>query len=111
MRVCFFARVSDKRLFERMEFYKQDIDILRELGYEVAVATSWCEIPLDVDFYFLWWWQWGFLPAMRSAFRQVPIDSARSKGQESKTAWIGEFTLYPIVPECPRGASRMLKKA
>jgi glycosyltransferase involved in cell wall biosynthesis len=72
MRVCFFARVRDRSLLDRVEFYKQDIDILRELGYEVAIATRWREIPLDVDFYFIWWWQWGFLPMWKSVFRRRP---------------------------------------
>jgi len=57
---------------ERHEFYKQDIDILRDLGFEVVVATRWREIPLDVDFYFIWWWQWGFLPMLKSFLRRRP---------------------------------------
>jgi glycosyltransferase involved in cell wall biosynthesis len=72
MRVCFFARVRDRSLLDRVEFYKQDIDILRALGYEVAIATRWREIPLDVDFYFIWWWQWGFLPMLKNIFRRRP---------------------------------------
>jgi glycosyltransferase involved in cell wall biosynthesis len=72
MRVCFFARVRDKSLLERLEFYKQDIDILRELGYEVAIATRWREIRTEVDLYFIWWWQWAFLPMWKSFFRRRP---------------------------------------
>lgn len=72
MRVCFFARVANRELLRRVEFYKQDIDILRELGHEVDIATNWAEIPLDVDFYFVWWWQWGFLPLVKSAFSRKP---------------------------------------
>jgi glycosyltransferase involved in cell wall biosynthesis len=72
MRVCFFARVDDRSLLERLEFYKQDIDILRQLGYEVVIATRWREIPLDVELYFIWWWQWGFLPMWKSLFRPRP---------------------------------------
>ena len=72
MRVCFFAKVKDQAVLNRVEFYKQDIDILRELGFEVTLATRWKEIPLDVDFYFVWWWQWGFMPLLKSALRPRP---------------------------------------
>jgi glycosyltransferase involved in cell wall biosynthesis len=72
MRVCFFAKVHDRELLDRVEFYKQDIDILRELGHEVVIATNWAEISLDVDFYFAWWWQWGFLPFAKSTFWRKP---------------------------------------
>ena len=72
MRVCFFAKVSDRNLLDRMEFYKQDIDILRDLGFEVVLSTCWREIPVNVDFYFIWWWQWSFLPMWKSVFRRRP---------------------------------------
>jgi len=57
---------------ERAEYYKQDLDILRELGFDVQIATNWREIPLDVDVYFIWWWQWGFLPLLKSALNPRP---------------------------------------
>lgn len=72
MRVCFFAKVSGPDVLSRVEFYKQDIDILRDLGFEVFLATRWKEIRRDVDFYFVWWWQWGFLPLLKGAFRARP---------------------------------------
>lgn len=72
MRVCFFAKVPNRELLDRVEFYKQDIDILRELGHEVIIATNWAEISLDVDFYFVWWWQWGFFPLVKSTFSRKP---------------------------------------
>jgi glycosyltransferase involved in cell wall biosynthesis len=49
-----------------MEYYRQDIDILRDLGFEVVLATRWREVPSDVDLYFVWWWHWGFLPMSRN---------------------------------------------
>jgi len=78
MKVCFFARMPGKTLALRLseldccEFYKQDIDILRTLGFEVVIATRWHEIALNVDFYFIWWWQWGFLPMLKNVFRRRP---------------------------------------
>lgn len=72
MRICFFAKVADPSVLERNEFYKQDLDILRELGCEVRVATRWQQIPRGVDLYFIWWWQWAFLPLMKNMFRRRP---------------------------------------
>ncbi len=72
MRVGFFVKVKDRAVLEHVEFYKQDLDILRELGFEVHVATRFSEIPADVDFYFIWWWQWGFLPMLRSFLHPRP---------------------------------------
>jgi glycosyltransferase involved in cell wall biosynthesis len=65
LRACFFARVANRGVLERVEYYKQDLDILHELGFEVQVATSMREIPFNVDLYFIWWWQWAFLPLLK----------------------------------------------
>jgi glycosyltransferase involved in cell wall biosynthesis len=72
LRVGFFAKLSDPDGLNRIEFYKQDIDILRELGFDVVPATRWGEIPRDVDFYFVWWWQWAFLPMLKTIYRRRP---------------------------------------
>lgn len=72
MRACFFARVTDRGVLERAEYYKQDLDILRELGFDVRIATNWREISLDVDLYFIWWWQWAFLPLWKSTLSRRP---------------------------------------
>ena len=73
MKVCFFARVPDKGKLHDVEFYRQDINILRDLGFEVHLATRWSEIRLDVDFHYIWWWQWAFLPMLKSAIRRRPV--------------------------------------
>ena len=60
-RVCFFARVPDRAVLDRIEFYAQDLAILRELGHDVTVATRASEL-VRADLYFCWWWTWAFLP-------------------------------------------------
>ncbi|MGD0920896.1 MAG: glycosyltransferase family 4 protein [Terriglobia bacterium] len=72
MKACFFVRVGERDILERVEAYKQDIDILRELRFEVVLSTCWDEIPTDADFYFIYWWQWGFLPMMKGIIRRRP---------------------------------------
>ena len=59
IRICFFAHVYDKRILELVEFYNNDINILKELGFEVIIATKIWEIPLDCDLYYVWWWATG----------------------------------------------------
>ena len=55
-----------------MEFYAQDIRILRELGFRVDVATSARELR-GADLYFGWWWTWGFVPALYARARRRPM--------------------------------------
>ncbi len=61
MRICFFAPVSGREVLDRVEFYRQDLKILRDLGHEVYVATRASELR-GADVYFVWWWTWAFLP-------------------------------------------------
>lgn len=59
--ICFFARVASPGLLDRVEFYANDIAILRSLGHRVTLATR----PRDLvraDLYFCWWWTWAFVP-------------------------------------------------
>jgi glycosyltransferase involved in cell wall biosynthesis len=60
-RICFFARVADRAVLERVEFYAQDIAILKDLGHDVIVATRPTEL-VRADLYFCWWWTWAFVP-------------------------------------------------
>ena len=66
MRACFFARVKDPALFEVVDFYRNDIRILRELGFDVVRARSWAEVPWNCDLYFTWWWGPGILSLAKS---------------------------------------------
>jgi glycosyltransferase involved in cell wall biosynthesis len=63
-KACFFCRTKDKSIFDRNEFYKIDIQILQDLGYQVQIATSWKEIPMDADLYFVWWWTYALYPVL-----------------------------------------------
>lgn len=65
-RACFFARVRDAALFEIVDWYRADIRILSELGFEVTTARTWSEIPWNSDLYFTWWWGSGALALAKS---------------------------------------------
>jgi glycosyltransferase involved in cell wall biosynthesis len=55
---CFFARVSSPDVLERVEFYAQDAQALRDLGYDVRVVTRTRDLfsTAPADLYFVWWW-------------------------------------------------------
>jgi glycosyltransferase involved in cell wall biosynthesis len=72
MHVAFFARVKDPALLEVVDFYRNDIMALRELGFRVTTATTWRELPADADLYFTWWWGSGALALLRSIPRRRP---------------------------------------
>lgn len=73
MHICFFCKVNDRSDFKRVGFYADDIRILEELGYKVSVATSFSEIPSDVDAIYAWWWTWAFIPLMKKRFKGIPV--------------------------------------
>jgi glycosyltransferase involved in cell wall biosynthesis len=53
--VCFYAAVKDRSLFELVEFYRQDIRALRELGHEVRLVDNPLHLRRDNDLYWIWW--------------------------------------------------------
>lgn len=55
--MLFFARVSDRRLLSLLEFYAQDVEALRSLGFEVRVENRlWPALWARADFCLAWWW-------------------------------------------------------
>lgn len=73
MKACFFNRVTERAKLAQVEAYRQDIDILREMGFEVVLSTNWKEIPTGADLYFVYWWQWGFLPMLKNLTGNRPF--------------------------------------
>ena len=60
MRICFFANLSQhenwREMFDKIEFYRVDIMLLREMGHEVILAGSPSMIDKTADLYYCWWW-------------------------------------------------------
>lgn len=71
-KVCFFARVDTPAILERVEFYAQDIQILRDLGFDIHIATRLRDLRA-ADLYFVWWWTWAFFPVSLARFLDRPI--------------------------------------
>ena len=72
MKVAFFARVARPELLDIVDFYRNDITALRELGFEVVTATRYRDLPRDADLYFTWWWGSGILSLLASIPRRRP---------------------------------------
>jgi glycosyltransferase involved in cell wall biosynthesis len=60
-------------VLETVEFYRQDIEILRSLGHEVFLAWRARQIRTDVDLYYVWWWTWAFEPLAVAKLRGKPV--------------------------------------
>lgn len=70
-KIVFYCRV-EKGLFETVEFYRQDIDILKKIGHEVILCTRYREIPLNFDIIFIWWWTYAAWPILLSKLLGKP---------------------------------------
>ncbi len=60
MRICFFANMSGHEnwpeLFDKVEFYRVDIRLLRELGHDVVLAGRPTGLDCKADLFYCWWW-------------------------------------------------------
>lgn len=63
MKVTFFCRV-ERDLLGVVEFYRQDLEILEELGCELTIATRWREIDWSSEVIFIWWWTYASFPVL-----------------------------------------------
>ncbi len=71
-RIAFFAGIKDARLLESVEFYRQDVQALRDLGHEVIPCTRWRELPSDFDLMFVWWWTYATWPLIEARLHDKP---------------------------------------
>jgi len=72
--ICCFARVRDKAFFDSHDFYRVDVQILRQLGHEVHLTNSVQELlRVKCDLYFAWWFGYGIFPALIGFIRRRPV--------------------------------------
>jgi len=91
--VCFFARVKDPSVLKRVEFYAQDLRILRELGFDVRITTRISELR-PADFYYVWWWSWAFAPVTLACILRRPVIVTGVLNHQ-RTDGVWEFELRP----------------
>jgi glycosyltransferase involved in cell wall biosynthesis len=97
-KACFFARVNTPSVLDRFEFYAQDIQILRDLGFNVRVATRPVELR-PADLYFVWWWTWAFFPVSMARLlrRPIVITGTFDVGNfNTKPAWQQRLVLHAL---------------
>lgn len=77
MRICFYANLSAhsdrKQLMQRVEFYRLDLELLRDLGHDVVEAVEPKEIVWDADLYYSWWWGHAIVPLAIARLKRKPI--------------------------------------
>lgn len=66
MKICFFCKISDKSKLFLVEFYNQDINILKKIDSNLTIATKYREIDWSADVIFVWWWTYAFFPVFIS---------------------------------------------
>lgn len=77
MRICFFANMSRhanwREMFDKVEFYRLDIALLRELGHEVVLAGQPQTLDWRADLYYCWWWGHAPAPILLGKLRRKPV--------------------------------------
>ena len=72
-RACFFAGVGSTSALAERQWYQSDIRTLRELGFDLALAVSPKDIPLNSDLYYSWWPTRSIFPLLVAKLRRRPI--------------------------------------
>lgn len=63
MKILFYCNTSIETL-QSVEFYKQDIDALRDAGHEVIICTKYRDLLRGFDAVFIWWWSYALFPIL-----------------------------------------------
>jgi len=71
--VCFFLKTNDIDIFSKVEFYKNDIDILTSLGYSVDCCNRIFDLlNKKYDLNFVWWFGFGVFPSVLAFLFRKP---------------------------------------
>ena len=72
MKICFFSTEGIENL-NKQQYSLQDINIIKDLGYNIIIASKFSDIPWDCDLYFSWWASGSILPLLKYCLRNKPI--------------------------------------
>jgi len=70
--ICFFTKINDKKLLELVQWYKNDIEFLKQTNADLSVATSVKELKKS-DLYYSWWASGSIYPLLYAKFFRKPI--------------------------------------
>lgn len=62
-----------QEMFDKVEFYRVDIALLRELGHDVVLAGRPGALDRKADLYYCWWWGHAPFPLALGALRSRPV--------------------------------------
>ena len=68
----FYVRNCSFRELVLTDYYYQDVLALRALGYKVVPVFRNCDIPLNYDLLFIWWWSYALYPVFHSYLLRKP---------------------------------------
>lgn len=78
-----------------MEYYNQDIQVLRDSGHEVKIVNKYRDIPFNFDVIYIWWWTYALYPVLLAkllgrksiitgVFNYRPIEYVSNSGFNSR---------------------------
>lgn len=70
-KALFFAKVRTEQELHTIGFYRQDLQILADLGYDVEIAIRPGQLR-PADLYYGWWWSYAFLPVLAARLLRRP---------------------------------------
>jgi glycosyltransferase involved in cell wall biosynthesis len=71
-RVSFFVEGVEREALERIEFYAQDIQILKDAGFEINFVSTVRGLR-PADLFFVWWWTWALAPVSFAKILRRPV--------------------------------------
>lgn len=89
MRIAFCVIGVNDHIVGRTEFYRQDFELLQELGHEVRLVNSPLRLRTSDDVAFVWWWNylsaWG--PAAKLLRLPIVVTGVYNLEAPHVSAW------------------------
>ncbi len=63
LKIIFYCNDTLENI-QSMEYYNQDIQVLRESGHEVKIVNKYRDITFDFDIIYIWWWTYALYPVL-----------------------------------------------
>jgi glycosyltransferase involved in cell wall biosynthesis len=110
MKICFFVKTKDIEIFNKIEFYKNDLDILLNLGHSVDCCNEIRSLLYKkYDLYFVWWFGYGVFPTFLSFLlgkKSIVIGNIHGLSGEGLSNW--PFRKRILMKLCMKLASKSL---
>lgn len=71
-KASFFVEGVETDALERIEFYAQDIQILKDAGFDIEFVSSVARLR-PADLFFVWWWTWALAPITYAKILRRPV--------------------------------------